>query len=249
MTNFTAATSVTGVSVTLADMGAAATIVGSDFADVIILTGSTGDDLSLDSGDGDDQITLASGTDRVLVTTGTGDVDIFFAGGDDHTITLGTGANVLDFDAAADTGTPGTIGVISSGIVVTGFGADDDIRPDGDADTALNVISGVTAAIDSDLFKNDITVFTQDASVISALVTGVAAPADFTSIANITTFLNLVFADATTLADGKGMVVLNDGTDSYVYAMNYDDGTDGFTEVTLVATITDYIVNSTNIVL
>ena len=249
MTSFTAATSVTGVSVTLADMGPASTILGSDLTDTIILTGSTGDDLSLDSGDGADQITLASGTDRVLITTGTGDVDIFFAGGDDHTITLGTGANVLDFDAAADTGVPGTIGVITSGVIVTGFGANDDIRPDADTDTALNIVASVTAAIDSDLFGGDITVFTMDASVTGAVVAGVAGPASFTSTANVKTFLDLIFADATTAADKKGMVVINDGTNSYVYAANYDDGTDAMTEVTLVAQISDYLVNSTNIVL
>jgi hypothetical protein len=240
MTNFTAATSVTGVSVTLADMGAAATIVGSDFADTIILTGSTGDDLSLDSGDGDDQITLASGTDRVLVTTGTGDATITFAGGDDHTITLGTGANVLNFDGA---GAPGE----TTGVSISGFGLDDDIRLDADADTVKLVISTVSAALDSDtVLGGDTIVVTQDASVLSAVVNTVAGIVDFTDVADngdVEVLLEaLLGADGAAIS--TGMVILNDGTDSYIYAVTMS-AAEEITALSLVGTIDNYIVNGT----
>jgi len=246
MESFTAAGSVQGVSVTLADMGAASTIVGSNDVDVIILTGSTGDDITLNSGDGADQITLASGTDRVSVTTGTGDTDIFFATGDDHSITLGTGANVLDFDAAGDSAE-------TTGVTVTGFGANDDIRMDAGADTAVNIVSAQTTAINSNLNDTDTTVFTLNSSVADAVIDGVDATtaiADYTDVADggdVELFLELVFGG--NAAGGSGTVIVNDGTNSYMYAMTIS-AAEEVTALDLVLTVNDYVVNgATDIIL
>jgi hypothetical protein len=236
----------TGVSATLADMGAASTITGSAYADTIILTGSTGDDLVMNTGNGNDQITMSSGVDRVTLTTGTGDADIFFATGDGHTITLGTGANVLDFDLA---GAPAE----TTGVTVTGFTANDDIRPDAAADTAVNIISAQTAALNSNLFSADTAVFTLNASVADALISGndaATAVADFTDVANngdVEILLELLYGG--NAGGGTGMIVLNDGTNSYVYAATID-ANEEITALNLVATINSYIVNgATDIVL
>ena len=236
----------TGVSATLADMGAASTITGSAYADTIILTGSTGDDLVMNTGNGNDQITLASGVDRITLTTGTGDTDIFFAGGDAHTITLGTGANVLDFDGA---GAPAE----TTSVTVTGFTADDDIRADAGADTAVNIVSAQTAALASNAFNGDTSVFTLNSSVADAVINGndsATAIADYTDVANggdVEIFLELLFGSNST--GGTGMVVLNNGTNSYVYAATMS-GTEEITALSLVATLNSYIVNgATDIVL
>ena len=213
--------------------------------DTIILTGSTGDDLSLDSGDGADQITLASGTDRVLITTGKGNVDIFFAGGDDHTITLGTGANVLDFDGA---GAPGE----TTGVVVTGFGSDDDIRADGSSDGGL-VVHAVAGGSALTLTGDRFYVAVMDASTADQLVDGddtattIANFNDVSTTGDVAVALEALFAGDTT-GVRTSTISLTDGTNSYIYAFTLD-ATEDLTALSLLATINDYVVNSTNAIL
>jgi hypothetical protein len=238
MESFTSTANV-GVSVTLDSLATGAAATFSSGGDDVDITGSAGTGLNIGMGGGTDNLTLTSTAGHVI-TTGTGAATIAMGTGGSHSITLGTGANALNFDASGDTTDAGST-------VVSGFNYGDTIQLDADYDSAIITVNGQTTAIDHAAMSADTTVFTANANTVDAVIAGADASTqvvDFTDVADggdVELLLELVISDNDSATEQYG-VVLNDGTNSYLYTFTVDNGDGEIDALILIATVNDYII-------
>ena len=240
MTTFDASTLVAGLSVTLDSLASSASVSLGEGSDAVSIVGSTGTNLLITSGDGNDTITLTT-TAGHTIETGTGDSTIVFGTGGTNVVTLGAGDNLLNFDAAGDVSE-------SSGNTIAGFDTGDLLRPDADTDTAVNIVNAISSTLVGDALAADITVFTLNAATAGALKTSAAAVDDFTDVAaggDIETLIEFLITTDTTGAL-EGAVIFNDGTNSYYYYFTMVTLDDEVTNVTLIGTFEDYLFNGSN---
>lgn len=238
MESFTS-TAAVGVSVTLDSLATGAAATFSAGGDDVSIVGSAGTGLNIGMGGGTDNLTLTTTAGHVI-TTGTGAATIVMGNGGSHSITLGTGANALNFDAGGDTSDGGST-------VISGFNYGDTIQLDADYDTAIITVNGTTASIDHAAMSADTTVFTANANVVDAVIAGADASTqvvDFTDVADggdVELLLELIISDNNNATEQYG-VVLNDGTNSYLYTFTVDNGDGEIDALILIATVNDYII-------
>jgi hypothetical protein len=165
--------------------------------------------------------------------------------GGSNSITLGTGDNSIDFD---DGGAHGE----SSLNTISGFNSGDTIKLEDTTDTAIQVVTAkLTAASTAADYNADTTVFTLNASDGSALsISGtdilIADMTDVSDNGDVEVFLEALLGTAAT-SDHLFTVVLNDGTNSYIYSAFIDVSASGdeIAALDLVATVEGYIINGT----
>ena len=239
MTTFDASTLVAGISVTLDDLASSASVTLGEGSDAVSIVGSTGTNIVIDGGDGNDAITLTS-TDGHIITTGTGNATINLGTGDTNVITLGTGANDVNI---TDTS--------SIGNTISGFTSNDTISVnDDDVDNAINV-SGSGSAIGIATITADVNVFTNNATVEDAVWNGSATTgviATFTDVADAGDveifFEGLLSSGTADDDDGTTLAVINDGTNSYLYDITMLNGE--VTALTLVGTVEGIVLTQVN---
>jgi hypothetical protein len=214
--------STTGETVNLSNISAslaAITVTGNNGLDTI--TGSSTYGMTIDAGTGNDVITGGAGND---VINGQGGSDTIVLGG-------GTDNVILDQISGKDT--------------ISGFATGDDLSITiTGVTTAENV---VTAAGSATALTGDRTIFTINASTTSAIATtGVETIASFTTMADVAAWINE--AGTLTTTTGVAAVVLNDGTNSYVYYVA-NDGTAAIAaaEVTLVGVVEGHVLVAANV--
>ncbi len=170
----------------------------------------------------------------------------FGVGADTYSYT-GGGADAVDLgdDSAADVVEIDAYGS-TAGAVITNFDANSEDTVDVEVattDNAENVISSTLAAAAA-LGDNDLTVIDMTVGSAGQLLTGGSeAIADFTDITDVEAYLDEAF---TVAASDEALIILNNGTNSYMYRFLEADGatTMDADEVTLIATFTDALVLS-----
>jgi hypothetical protein len=186
--------------------GFGAVVTGSTGANTIVGTGVAD---QITSGNGADNITAGAGNDTVDLTESTAAVDTVVHGGaSDGTDRIigfigGSGADALDFNGAFVTGTAGQ-GKDTTGNAVTY------------AASAVEVVAADTAAL------------TNSTSAIWKVAETIATSTSANAIANAVAELNdgaAKFAANFTAGEG-GLIVMNDGTNTFVFEFKSQD-TDG----------------------
>ena len=179
-----------------------------------VVTGAGADTIT--SGDGNDTISTGAGADLITIVTG----------GTDK-ITGGSGAD----DFVVDDRTSGVI-------TITDFlsGTDDLSILTFGTDVNDSVIGVTAAAAQGAITDNDTTVITLNASTTSATTSGTETVADFEDITDVHAYIAERY---TASASDEALIVLTDGTDSYVYYFLEADtaATLDADEITLIAVV------------
>jgi hypothetical protein len=237
METFTSTANV-GVSVTLDSLATGAAVTFGTGGDDVSIVGSAGTGLNIVMGGGTDTLTLTT-TSGHAISTGSGAATIVMGTGDNNSITLGTGANSIDFSAAG-------LATESTGNVISGFNSGDSIVADDDLDTAITIVSAQTATAVQTAAHT--TIFTLNATTAGAVISGTDVVADFTDVSDggdVEQFIEAAYATANH-ANGASFV-LNDGTNSYIYAfVGTAAGNDEVASLALTATIENYVIDGGN---
>jgi len=189
----------------------AGTLVASTAGEATVDLGEASGTFSVTTGAGNDTITSGDGNDTI--STGAGaDAITIVAGGTDK-ITGGSGAD----DFVVDDRTSGVI-------TITDFlsGTDDLSILTFGTDVNDSVVTVSTAAAQGAITDNDTTVITLNASTTSATTSGTETVADFEDITDVHAYLNERFTAA---SGDEALIVLTDGSSSYVYHFVEGDST------------------------
>ena len=202
-------------SVTITGSGEHTVDLGEASGAFTVTTGSGGDTIT--AGDGNDVINTGAGGDTINITL-TGN----------NTVTGGSGADDFSWSEGAVTGTT----------TVTDFlqGVDDLSLSAVGTDVETGAEPVITAArAQAALTDNDITIVSINAATTSLDSAGTELVADFEDMTDVAAYLNEGFTAA---ASDEAIVILNDGTNSYIYYV-LDGGDTGIEddELTLIGIV------------
>jgi len=188
--------------------------------------GEAAEGFTVNTGSGADTITTGDGDD--VINTGAGGDLINITASGDNTISGGSGAD--DFSWAE--------GTITGATTITDFlqGVDDLSLAAVGTDVETGAEPVITAArAQAALTDNDITIVSINAATTSLDSAGTELVADFEDMTDVSAYLNEGFTAA---ASDEALVILNNGTNSYIYYV-LDAGDTGIEndEVTLIGIV------------
>jgi hypothetical protein len=188
--------------------------------------GEAAEGFTVTTGSGNDTITTGDGDD--VISTGAGDDLINITASGDNSVTGGSGAD--DFSWAE--------GAITGATTIKDFlqGVDDLSLSAVGTDVETGAEPVITAArAQAAITDNDITIVSINAATTSLDSAGTEVVADFEDMTDVAAYLNEGFTAA---ASDEALVILNNGTNSYIYYV-LDAGDTGIEndEVTLIGIV------------
>jgi hypothetical protein len=198
------------------------------------------------TGSGEHTVDLGEAAEGFTVTTGSGNDTITTGDGDD-VISTGAGADLINITASGDNSVTGgsgaddfswAEGAITGATTIKDFlqGVDDLSLSAVGTDVETGAEPVITAArAQAAITDNDITIVSINAATTSLDSAGTEVVADFEDMTDVAAYLNEGFTAA---AADEALVILNNGTNSYIYYV-LDAGDAGIEndEVTLIGIV------------
>lgn len=198
------------------------------------------------TGSGEHTVNLGEAAEGFVVSTGSG-ADTITTGDGNDVISTGAGADLINITASGDNSITGgsgaddfswAEGAITGATTITDFlqGVDDLSLSAVGTDVETGAEPVITAArAQAALTDNDITIVSINAATTSLDSAGTELVADFEDMTDVAAYLNEGFTAA---ASDEAIVILNNGTNSYIYYV-LDGGDTGIEndEVTLIGII------------
>jgi len=181
--------------------------------------------------------------------------DVVIAGSGDDVIDVGAGgANTVDLSAGGADKIE--INSLTGVTTVTGFSSDDDIDiENSEIHAATSVYTAANTGL-IDLTNENVLIYTQSAASASLKSGGSETIADFTDMTDVSAYLE----EALDILNAEDVgIVLNDGTNSYIYHVDVNEGTDNgttggasdtvdATDVTLLMTVENFILTGDHVI-